>query len=192
MKSPNRDTKTAEFVVPTLADVDAEYAALAAKAEELVRAHAATKQDIRALEADLVARPSPSMRSGVAALLGESVDASLLGRVEKLAELRKHLSDVEAAQAIVRRNLADRRGPASMAACKAVRGEYGKRVAVVIDALKAVDAARVYADEIRDELDRNDVALGYLPSASMPWLGDLKDGRIAQYIKEAREAGYVS
>lgn len=184
-------TKSTEFRVPTLAEADVEYAALATKATELAAAYATTKRDIQTLETDIKARPSPSMKPGVAALLGESVDASLLGRGEKLAELRKHLADIDAAQAIVKRSLADRRGPASVEACRLVKAEYGKRVAAIVDALRAVDSARLHAELILDDLERNDVALGYLPPLRLLWLGNLKEGRITQYMKEAREAGYV-
>jgi hypothetical protein len=186
-----KSTKVTNFRVPTLAEADTEYAAMSEKLVELNDAYGKTKRNILALEADIKARPSPAMKPGVAALLGESVDASLLGRASNLADLRKHLADVEAAQAIVKRSLADRRSLASVAACRMVKAEYGTRVAAIVSALEAVDVARQHAEEILSELERNDVALSYLPPLRPSFLGDMKDGRLAQYVKDAKEAGYV-
>lgn len=137
------------------------------------------------------ARPAPAMRRGVAELLGESVDASIAGRSTKLKALRSHLADIEAAQAIVKRSLSDRRSLASVAACRAVKAEYGNRVAAIVKALEAVLVAAADAEEILEELERNDAQIGYLPPHRPSFLGTVADGRVATDIKEAREAGYV-
>jgi hypothetical protein len=64
-------------------------------------------------------------------------------------------------------------------------------VTAIVDALQAVDAARSHAEELLGELERNDIALSYLPAHRPTFLGDLKEGRIFHYIKEAKEHGYV-
>lgn len=181
----------AEFHVPSLAEADTEYGALQAKLTELQADASTTARDIQDLEADMRARPAPSVKAGVAALLGETVDPTLVGRSSRLADLRRRAADLEAAVEIIRRRLADRRGPASVAACKSVRAEYGRRVAAIVMALDAVQEARLYAEEILHGLEREDVQLSYLPPLRPMFLGDIRDGHLQRYASEAKEAGYV-
>lgn len=187
-----KSSPTAEpFRVPSLAEADSEYGTMEAKLAELNTEAANTAREIRLIEADMLARPAPAISAGVASLLGQAVDPSLTERPAKLVALRKHASDVENAQNIIRQLLADRRSIASVAACKAVKAEYGRRVAAIVSALEAVHTARLHAEELIDELDRNDVQLGYLPPLRPAFLGDLHSGHVQRFTKEARENGYV-
>ncbi len=178
------------ITVPTLAEADSTYAAMTAKLAELNAETATTRREIDAIAADILARPAPAVRAEVAALLGQSVDTTLTGRPARLAALRQHAADLEAAAAIIQRQLAERRGPASKAACEAVRGEYARRVAGIVTALDAVRAATQHADDLLNDLEREDVSLAYLPAVRPFFLGDRKDGHIERYLKEVREAGY--
>ncbi|MDE4559590.1 hypothetical protein LOF24_16120 [Sinorhizobium meliloti SM11] len=179
------------YRVPSLAEADSEYGAMEAKLGELNTEAANTSREIRLIEADMLDRPAPAISAGVASLLGQAVDPSLTERPAKLVALRKHASDVENAQNIVRRMLADRRSIASVAACKAVKAEYGRRVAALVSALEAAHTARLHAEELIGDLERNDVQLGYLPPLRPTFLGALSDGHVQRFAKEARENGYV-
>lgn len=179
------------FRVPSLAEADAEYGAMEAKLAELNTEAASTSRDIRMLEADMLARPAPAISAGVAALLGTAVDPDLTERPAKLLALRKRAADIDEAQAIIRQQMTGRRSIASMAACKAVKAEYGRRVAALVSALDAAHSARLHAEELIGNLERNDVQLGYLPPLRPTFLGDLRDGHVQRFAKEARENGYV-
>jgi len=187
-----KSTPAAEaFRVPSLVDADDEYAAMATRLANLTERQVETKREILELEKDLDARPSPAIRSGVAELLGDTVDTSLHGRPAKLRDLRTRFADLEAAVAIIRRRMADRRGPASVAVCKLVRAEYGRRVAAIISALEQVAAARELADQLLDDLEREEVQFGYLPPLRPTFLGDRYDGHIPRFLRDAKEARYV-
>lgn len=179
------------FRIPSLGEADADYATMEAKLAELNAQLAETKAEDRALERDMLARPAPAIRSGVAELLGETVDSSLHGRPAQLQEVRRKVADIETAIEIIRRRLADRRSIASVAACKAVRDEYGRRVRAIITALEAVVAARADAEQVLDGLEREDVQYGYLPPLRPTFLGSIGDGHVERYVTAAREAGYV-
>lgn len=184
-------SKTTTYRVPTLAEADAEYAAMEAKLGELQAEAGQTDSEINLLEADIRSRPSPRIQAGVAALLGETVDQSLTSRPAKLAELRMHAADIEAATEIIRRRLIDRRGPASVAACAIVRSEYGTRIAALVDALDAVQAARLHADALLNDLEAEGAQTSYLPAVRANFLGDRNDGPIHRLKREAMEAGYA-
>ncbi|RWM26896.1 hypothetical protein [Mesorhizobium sp.] len=144
-----------EFRVPTLAEADTEYAAIESRMADLMSQHSQTHREAEEIRADILARPAPRMRSGVAELLGGTVDTALLQRPTQLKEKRGRVADLEEAIEILRRNLADRRGHASAAVCSAVRKEYGKRVAAICTALDAVDAARRDAELLLDDRKRD-------------------------------------
>ncbi|MBZ9741017.1 MULTISPECIES: hypothetical protein [unclassified Mesorhizobium] len=179
--------KSPEFRVLSLAEADSEYATIETHLTDLMSKHSAAHREASVIEADILARPAPRMRSGVAELLGNTVDTSLQQRPERLKEKRHQVADLEDAIEILRRRLADRRGKASVAVCAAVREEYGLRVAKICVALNDVDAAAKDAEKLLDALDREDVALSYLP----PMRPTFMSGYL-HYLKEAQEAGYVS
>ncbi len=184
-------SKSTSFKVPTLAEADAEYAAMEAKLAELASEASRTDADIDALAADIIARPAPRIQAGVAALLGETVDQTLSSRPSKLAELRKHAADVDAAVEIIRRRMRERQGPASVAACAVVRAEYGRRVAALVDALDAAHAARLHADALLDDMESEGIQITYLPAVRANFLGDKQDGHVHRLKVEAEGAGYV-
>ncbi|MBB4348021.1 hypothetical protein [Aliirhizobium cellulosilyticum] len=183
--------KSTPFRVPTLAEADADYAAMEAKLAELATEASRTNAEIDELAADIIARPAPRIQAGVAALLGETVDQTLASRPAKLAELRKHAADVDAAIEIIRRRMRDRQAQASVAACAVVRAEYGKRISALVEALDAVHAARLHADALLDGLENEGVQITYLPAVRANFLGERNDGHIHRFRREAAEAGYV-
>lgn len=177
------------FRVPTLIEGSAEYAALVAKRDELFEKQPALRVERLELERAITESPAPTLRPGVAELLGESSD-STTGLRARLAEVAKLERDVEAALEVIRERLAVARTAASKAICSQVKPEYGRRVAAICDALKAVAAARAEYDALRDELEREDVAWGSLGPVFLGFLGDARDGHVQRFIHEAREAGY--
>ena len=183
--------KTEPFRAPSLAEADETYRAIQKRIAELGDERIATEEAIAKLDDDIRSRPAPGIRAEVAALIGQTVDAELAGRGARRRELRKHSDDIEAAIEILRRQLADRVGPASVAACALVRDEYGHRIAGLAAALEAANAARLYADALLDDLEAEGIQLSYLPALRANFLGDRKDGHVAQFVREAREAGYV-
>jgi len=187
-----KSAPAAEFRVPSLGEVDAEYHELEQKIVGLRNDQSATAREIAELEQDLRTRRAPAMSSGVAALLGEVVDTTLEKRPARLVELRKHAADIEAAVEILQRHLADRRGQASAAVRAAVKDEYRRRVAAVAEALLQANVAHLELVEIIDQLERGDVAWTALGPMQPNFLGDARDGHVHRYLKEARELGYVA
>ncbi|MGO4619951.1 hypothetical protein AB4Z34_33495 [Ensifer sp. 2YAB10] len=186
-KSPAAET----FRVPSLGEVDQDYREIEQKIAGLRNDQSTTALQIVELEHDLRARQAPSMRSGVAALLGEVVDTTLEQRPARLAELRKHAADIEAAVEILQRRLAERRGQASAAVRAAVKDEYRRRVAAVAEALLQVNAAHVALVDIVDQFDREDISWTALGPMQPNFLGDARDGHVHRYLKEAKDLGYV-
>lgn len=176
-----------DFRVPSLAEADSEYATIQSHLADLMSKHSAAHREASEIEADILARPAPRMRAGVAELIGGTVDISLQQRPGQLKEKRSHVADLEDAIEILRRRLADRRGKASVAACATVRAEYSRRVSAICAALEDVDTARKDAEMLLDALEREDVALGYLP----PLRPTFMTGYL-HFLKEAKDAGYVS
>lgn len=182
---------TEPFRVPSHAEVDAEFGEIKQKIAELQASQSATAREIVALEEDIRARPAPVVNAGVAALLGEVVDTSLASRPARLRDLRKHAADLDEAIEILRRSLSDRRGQASAKVREAVKGEYGRRVAAVADALRQVNAAHLSLAALIDEFDREDIAWAALGPMQPNFLGNPHDGHVQIYLKEARALGYV-
>lgn len=179
------------FQVPSHGDVDADYREIEQKIAALQASQSATTREVAALEQDIHSRPAPSVRAGVAALLGETIDTSLETRPARLRELRQHARDLEEAIAELRRRLADRRSQASAKVRAAVKDEYGRRVVAVADALLAANAAHMELVELIDQLEREDVAWTALGPMQPRFLGDPRDGHVQRYIREAKELGYV-
>lgn len=177
------------FRVPSLAEASPEYAALIDKQQELLTRQSALNAERRDITRKIEEAPAPAMRPGVAALLGETSD-STTGLRTRLAEMQRTLSDIDAALEVIRQRLAVARTAASKTICTAARPEYGRRVGAVCEALKAVAIARAAYDDLRGELERQDVSWASLGPVSLGFLGDARDGHIQRFIREAREAGY--
>ena len=80
--------KSSTFTAPSLTESDSDYRSLVERERTLSDELSAISRQIRAVEADIGARPAPAVRPGVAALLGEVVDADLLERPARLKGLR--------------------------------------------------------------------------------------------------------
>ncbi|WVT73340.1 hypothetical protein QM996_17970 [Sinorhizobium chiapasense] len=177
------------FRVPSLAS-DPEYGVHHAKQAELHQRRGEVAAERREVERQITEAPAPVFRPGVAALLGEAADGTTNLRT-RLTELTALERDIDAALEEVRRRLSIARSAASMRICDAVKPEYGRRVANVCRALEAVAEARAEFEELRDQFEREDIAWSRLVPFSPTFLGDPRDGHIARYLKEAKEAGYV-
>lgn len=180
-----------QLSVPSLAEADAEYAALEAKLATLSADADKTAAEIGDIVADITARPAPRVRADVAALLGEAIDQTLNDRPEKLRTLRRHAEAVDAAMVEIRQRLRDRIGSASKAVCGLVRAEYGRRIEALVAALDVVHAARLHADALLDGLESEGVQITYMPALRPNFLGDKNDGHIHRFKREALEASYV-
>jgi hypothetical protein len=179
----------AEFSVPRLAEASPEYAALLDKRQQLSLQQSELSAERRELIRKIEEAPAPTMRPGVAALLGETSDSTTVLR-SRLSEVQRTLQDIEAALEVVRQRLAVARTGASKSICLQTKPEYGRRVAAICEALEVVAAARAHYDDLRNELERQDVAWASLVPMSPSFLGDARDGHIQSYLREAREAGY--
>jgi hypothetical protein len=87
------------------------------------------------------------------------------------------------------------KGAASKKVRDIVRPEYGRRVAAVCEALKAVEASRLAYEELKSQLESADVAWTGLGPMSLGFLGDFIAGRswqIERVIRESKEAGYYA
>lgn len=177
------------FRVPSLAEASPEYAALVDKRQELSSQQAALSAERRELIRKIEEAPAPTMRPGVAALLGEASDSTTVLRT-RLSEVQRTLQDIEAALEVVRQRLAVARTGASKSICLQTKPEYGRRVAAICEALEAVAAARADYDDLRNELERQDVAWASLVPMSPSFLGDARDGHIQYYLREAKATGY--
>lgn len=178
------------FRVPSLSEASTEYAALIDKQQELLTQQSSLNAERRDLLRKIEESPAPTLRPGVAALLGETSD-STTGLRTRLGEVQRTLTDIDAALEVIRQRLAVARTGASKAICAAARPEYGRRVAAVCEALQAVATARAAYDELRDEFDRQDVSWASLGPVSLGFLGDARDGHVHRFLREAKEAGYV-
>lgn len=181
--------KSASYRVPSLADVSAEYAELVTKRAALQTRQAQAASERREVLRQIEAAPEPAYRPGVAQLLGEQGDSTSAMR-ERLKELTALDRDLTQAIEVLRQRIQTARTTASREACALIKPEYGRRVTALCDALKATAAARASYDELRDQLDAEDIAWGSLVPMVPNFLGDPRDGHIQRYLKEAKEAGY--
>lgn len=177
------------YHVPPLTSVPA-YAALAAKRTELQDLQTASRRELRKLERELSETPTPAHRAGVAALLGEAT-VEQNGVHERIAELRRTDRDAAAALSVIEQRLREARSSASRVVCDEVRPEYARRVAGLCRALEALAAERKAYDDLRGQLEAEDIAWSTLRPMYLGWIGDPVDGgHIAVFLNNAREAGY--
>jgi hypothetical protein len=173
------------FTVPTLAEADAEYGTLSERYTALSNELAGISREAEELEADIRARRAPSIRPGVAELIGEAVDVSLLERPRRPRELRQRAGDLEQAAEIIRRRRDDRLSAASLAACKATKAEYARRIGKFVDALHSAKAAYDEAETVLDALEREGAQVGYMPPARSPFFAGTENG-VTRFVLEAR------
>ncbi|MDR6635103.1 hypothetical protein J2X72_003915 [Phyllobacterium sp. 1468] len=110
--------------------------------------------------------------------------------LQRVGEIDTHLKTITNALEIIRIRLADARSKASLAVCAKVKPEYARRVKAMADALEQVQVARAQYDELRSDLDANDVSWGSLVPMTPAFLGDYRDGHIPRWLGEAKRAGY--
>lgn len=183
---PERDA--AEHV-PSLAEADPEtYGKLTDKIAELNVTLSAAYAEKRTAEKELAAHEGPSLRVGVAALLGDDSVASRTSKVASVREARQRVADVESAITIAQQRLRDARTGAVRAVVARVRPEWTKRTKALCDALKAAQTAHTAFDELRQALDAEDVPSDHLGPRPF-FLGDARDGHISRFLKES---GYAA
>ncbi|WP_438278800.1 hypothetical protein [Nitrobacter sp.] len=181
---------TEAFVVPSL-EFSPEYAALVTKRSVLLERQSTLRNERREVEKQIKALPAPTHRTPqrVAELLGDDPETDTLLH-KRLADIRTSEHDVEDALEIVRRRLADARGPASVAVCAAVRPEYTRRVKAMVAAVTALRVAREDYESLLDDFIANDIAWTHLVPMQPTFCGDRHDGHLDRYLRAAKEAGY--
>lgn len=180
------------FEVPSLESMSPEYATLVAKRADLLERQYNLRDERRKVDRQIKAFPEPTHRTPqrVAELLGDDPETEAPLR-RRLAEIRGLESDIESALDIVRRRLADARGPASVAVCNAVKPEYTKRVKAMVAAVTALRVAREDYESLLDDFVVNDIAWTSLIPMQPNFCGDRHDGHLSRYLRAAKEAGYV-
>jgi hypothetical protein len=179
------------FRVPSLAEVDSDYAALLQKQAELTARQAELEREKRAVEKAIAADTSREVKPEIAALLGDEPGSKALNR-RRVAEIRSEIADIEQAVIVLRQRLADARGRASTAVVAASRMEYARRVKAMVEAMRALDAAHREYDDLRFQFEAEDIAWTSLVPMTPAFLGGANepDRRIARFMREAEAAGY--
>ncbi|WP_315924838.1 hypothetical protein [Mesorhizobium sp. SP-1A] len=182
-----------EFRVPSLEESSAVYAGLLDKRRELDQLRSGLERErsdlIQQIEADT--RTASTVR--VAELLGDEGDGFSKSHARaRVAEITRQLGDIEQAHGVIRERLRSERTTASVTICEAVRPEYAKRVAAICKALEAVNAAHREYEQLRNDLEAEDIAWTQLVPMPPRFLGDVRDGHVQRYLREAKEARYYA
>lgn len=183
--------KSTPFVVPSLVDADPAFAELVAKQHELLEQQAKLTAERIALVASITADKSDEVDPRVAALLGEPLSGKAASR-QRVGEINVNLKAIANAMEIIRDRLGKSRSKASLAVCAAVKPEYARRVKAMADAFEQIQVARAHYDELRSDLEANDVSWGSLIPMTPAFLGDYRDGHVARWLGEAKQAGYYN
>ncbi|MCK1420716.1 hypothetical protein IVB14_05165 [Bradyrhizobium sp. 180] len=182
-----------EFIVPSLADSSPEFAALIAKRQELEQNYAKLNTERSKLLEEIKAAKAAGgehLNSSVARILGDAAKGSIGELSKRLRDIVTEMSNIEDAREVLYRRTGEARDKASKIVCSAVRHEYKRRLAALCDAARALEAAREDHDALIDDLEREDVRLGYLAPITPHFMGDRREGRIFHFLKEVREKGY--
>ncbi|KQZ27893.1 hypothetical protein ASD50_20300 [Mesorhizobium sp. Root552] len=192
LKKPTVSASADPFRVPSLAEVDKDYAALLLKQSDLAARQIDLEREKRSLEKAIAADTSAEVKPAIAELLGDAPGSKAINR-RRVAEIRSEISDVEQAQRVLRQRISDARGRASTAVVAVSRPEYAKRVKAMVVAMYALDAAHKDYDELRSQFEAEDISWTSLIPMSPTFLGSSNepDRRIARFIAEAASAGYV-
>lgn len=175
--------------VPSLAEADPEtYGKLVAKIAELNGTLSSAYVEKRTAEKALAAHEGPSLRVGVAELLGDDSVAGRASKVAAVREARQRVADIEAAITIAQQRLRDAKTAATRAVIPKVKPEWDKRTKALCDALKAAQTAHIAFDELRQALEAEEVSADHLGQRPH-FLGDARDGHISRFLKEA---GYAN
>ncbi|UXN70585.1 hypothetical protein N8A98_05165 [Devosia neptuniae] len=187
-----KKTRSAPYVVQSLADSNAEYGLRAGRLAELQTALSALRTEALALDRELGRTTAPAMRPSVAALLGDEIVDERTGKSTRLLELRRTIADHEAAIELQKARVNEAKGVATIAACQAAKPEYGRRVAALAAALEAVAGARADYQQLVTAFEAEDISWTRLGVFIPNFLGTQGDGHIERFIREAKEAGYVA
>ncbi|RWF66635.1 hypothetical protein [Mesorhizobium sp.] len=143
------------------------------------------------LQAEIEADKTIDIAPEVAALIGEKPSAKAQKR-ERVAELRRLEAVAGQAIELIERRIAAARPAAERAICTAARPEAERRVAALVEALRAVDVAHVELNDMFLAIEAEGASTDGLGQVRPHFLGSAQDPqrRIAQYLKELKGAGY--
>ncbi|MBB4427989.1 chromosome segregation ATPase [Bradyrhizobium sp. CIR48] len=173
-----------EFIVPTLETSSQEYSSLVARRQELSELLSSLNREAADLDTKIAAQPQAAHSASVSRLLGDPEDAVPNLR-KRRREVSGEITDCETALGVIAKRIVAARDVASKTACAAVRGEYGRRLGVLCEAAKALEAARAQHDSLLDDLEREDINLGYLRPVRAHFVE-----KVAYFLKECAEAGH--
>jgi len=174
--------------VPSLAEADPEtFGALTAKIEELHASLAEANAAKREAERILAAHEGPSLRAGVAELLGDDAATGRAAKAAAVRDARQRVADIEAALTIAGHRLRDAKPAAVRAVVAKVRPEWQKRMKALTSALEATRTAHVALHELRQALEAEDVDPAHF-GAWPYFLSDARDSKIDGFLKEIQHA----
>lgn len=183
--------KPAPFTVPTMAETDSEYASRLERLTALSVSLSNLNSERHRVDRELAASPPPSVRPSVAALLGDDTVDERVALRTRLGEIKRAITDHEAAIELQKQRVDEARGRASQAVCVAVKPEYSRRVAALVKALEEAHAARMELRHLVDDLESDGVSWTSMGVFEPNFLGDRHDGHVQRLAREAKEAGYV-
>lgn len=183
----------APIVVPSLADSDAEYKAILDRTAALNDELRNLRPERVRLKAEIAADDSRDISPQVAELLGKPPSMKAENR-KRLAEVNQRLTDIDTALGLLRAEQTRAESRASNSLCRAMRPEIGKRIAALIEKLRAVDIAHGELNDLVLQIEATGASVGTLGPVMPHFLGGARDAqrRIAGYIATTTEAGYAS
>ncbi|MCK1619576.1 hypothetical protein IVA96_23965 [Bradyrhizobium sp. 159] len=182
-----------EFRVPSLAESSTEYQSLIAKRQELEQSYSKLNAERSNLLDQIKAAKAAGgerLSAGVARLLGEEAEGSVTELSKRLRDVVAEMGNIEDAREVLRRRTDEARDKASKIVCSTVLPEYQRRLRTLCDAARALEAAREDHDVLLDDIEREDVRVGYLRPVRAHFMGDRGQGRVFYFLKEVKEAGH--
>ncbi|UVK44835.1 hypothetical protein BPNPMPFG_000300 [Mesorhizobium sp. AR07] len=188
--------KTDTYKIPSPSDVP-EVAAMEVRRAELDARRAALDVERNSLWA-VAQDGTDDGDDAVAAMLGDAPDAANPSKQKaraRLVELAKETATITKALDVLGGRMAAARNAASTAVVAQVKPEYARRVQALASALAEAAKAAVSFRALCDSL--NDASVSWLsltPLQPNRVLGDPRDrhGVLAQWFREAEQAGYIS
>ncbi|TIP03860.1 MAG: hypothetical protein E5X72_14230 [Mesorhizobium sp.] len=181
--------KTTSVTIPSLADVDAEYADLVARYASINQRINEIRQEIGSTEAAIAEEAKtggPRLRPAIAELVGDA-DASAVDRRKKLRDLRHDEHNHSEALAEIQKRIYARRSFASSAVITAMQAEINKRVGAITVATETALAAQADLESLLRDLEAEGVETDGLRSVKVPFF--LTNGQAARYVAEHKDAG---
>ncbi|WP_247819798.1 hypothetical protein [Bradyrhizobium sp. 187] len=136
------------------------------------------------LDNKIAAAPQVLHSAAVSALLGDPEDSAPHLR-KRRRQVSGEIANAETALEVIAKRITAARDVASKTACDAIRGEYRRRLSAVCTAAKALEVTRSHHDELLNDLEREDINLGYLRPVRAHFVE-----RVEYFLKEVREAGH--